>query len=1563
LITLDGFHFTKTLRNDGVLLCEGVRDSDQAKVLAKFLMNPSHDSAKAIDLRHSYEMSQRFRDLPIAEHLFFQETYKQIIVVEEQLDGCTLQAYISKGRLEPFKPRERLQLALDIAKSLAHFHHRNLWHLNLQARHIQIVDNSGPIYLLDLTSVAEQLGKLYIPPGVHHPKSRHSDLLAPEQLGMIDRRVDGRADLFQLGNLFFEMFAGQPPFPTQGDSVIRLTFKPQILRTFNSQLPGAVYALVERLLHFDPDQRVQHIDEVIACLSACLGQEAPDPYETTEPTRPEYNYRYTFKLEERDRLHHLLDRTLEGKHTWVTVGGPAGHDKSHIIRDLKGHVISKGGLFIESACNPIHRLTPHAPLRLAIGTWINLLWHYYPNILEEMQRKTQRALGKNSGLLEGIIPHWEKLIPRMPPTPSLPADMARNRFKFVFREFVTTFLDTPIPVVLVFDDMQWADESSLELLSLIRHSVQPSNLMVIAAYRDQPKKPKQFQSWHSEHFEIQPFNVEQIQEIIRGTFADPPSDPAEMAQLIHRNTNGTPFSVWQLLDIIRENCEIAKAPGGEGCIWNLVEMQNRLPRRQVRDWANHQVAQLPEETQNILAHAAHVGRNFTLKELAVLTEVPLESLRDHLLTGLKFGVLQPRSHCFAKLPWMQNEHLDQNQRLMKFRFDNNLIHGALAEKLPLEKRGACFSALANYYTDLQGDNPNARFWVADYYQHAVEMGTDVPWLTRVTAHARAGRQAKHQHALASASLYYARAVDLCEDQHWNEHFELMFSLHLEAIECAYLCRDESSAAWLHETLIEKVTDPSQRSEIFHRQSAFLRDRIRLKDALTSYLRALSELQINLPLNQPEMLSPLIAEVEERLRSSSKEELINLAPLTDPKLQQACLILGEILPLAYFIGKETFLSVVYFGLKLILEEGHHTSSARVFGAYSAMMVARDHQFAFEMAQIAEHLDREHETNIPDPGSRGFLMIFVHHWFRPISEVIQELRNEIDLATEYGDMDGFNYGIASVYASSAAYGYCLRTLKKEAQNTMPLLKEFGLTFSTSMMLIWEKFVTQLREGGKTPWRMQTTGLETILDPDIEVQSQLEHNLRLQFHLAQLMLSLIFRQVHHAAEHAELAEAHLTNYSGMPNVPKLIFYSTLAFIQAGKVNPDIKEDLQDKIEKNIGLMKTWAHFAPANRNHELALIRAEMATPDQDINPVIEQYDLAIETARQHGYLHEQALASELAGEFYLSRHREVIGRTYLNEARNLYQEWGATAKVKQLNQRAMQLEQAVSDNTAMLEKINRMNREIANTQKQLMEQESMANLGTLTAGITHEIRNPLNFITNFAAVGVELFEDLRQTLKKYKAIMGEDFEDVMTLIDDLANNNSIIQKQGARAENIVRAMLRVSRNAKDRPRPTLLNQLLDEDINLAYHGHAKRTGLGVKIHRNFSEEVKEVDLVARNISRVFLNLLNNAFYALAERKEEAGDQFQPEIWVSTRPEDEMVVVDVTDNGTGIEPDILATIFTPFFTTKPTGEGTGIGLAMSKEIVEKEHYGNLSVTSDLGRATTFTVRIPLKQADNLG
>jgi PAS domain S-box-containing protein len=271
-----------------------------------------------------------------------------------------------------------------------------------------------------------------------------------------------------------------------------------------------------------------------------------------------------------------------------------------------------------------------------------------------------------------------------------------------------------------------------------------------------------------------------------------------------------------------------------------------------------------------------------------------------------------------------------------------------------------------------------------------------------------------------------------------------------------------------------------------------------------------------------------------------------------------------------------------------------------------------------------------------------------------------------------------------------------------------------------------------------------------------------------------------------------------------------------------------------------------------------------------------------------------------------------------------------------------------------------RELQTAQASLLHAQKMAALGQLTAGIAHEIKNPLNFVNNFADLSVELLDELKETTEPAVASLEADarveFEEIVQM---LTGNLAKIAEHGRRADGIVKSMLAHSRGGSGDWQSSDINALIEEALNLAYHGaRAQDQNFNITMERDFAAGIPPIYLVPQDVTRVFLNLFGNGFYAAAKRRREAGDGFHPTLKVTTRDLGGEVEIRVRDNGTGIAPELREKLFQPFFTTKPTGEGTGLGLSISWDIVTQQHGGRIDVDSSPGEFTEFTIRLPRHQ-----
>jgi len=344
-------------------------------------------------------------------------------------------------------------------------------------------------------------------------------------------------------------------------------------------------------------------------------------------------------------------------------------------------------------------------------------------------------------------------------------------------------------------------------------------------------------------------------------------------------------------------------------------------------------------------------------------------------------------------------------------------------------------------------------------------------------------------------------------------------------------------------------------------------------------------------------------------------------------------------------------------------------------------------------------------------------------------------------------------------------------------------------------------------------------------------------------------------------------------------------------------------------------------------------------ENIKSAIEQSDALRESEKDALFNSIKAVDKELTIiEFKLERTEKVKRTTSV-----LLEE-----TIDELEKKRADVEQA---NGALKESLE----DLKSAQAQLIQSEKMASLGELTAGIAHEIQNPLNFVNNFSEVNKELIDELKD------AVASNDQEDIELILTDLAENEDKIKHHGKRAEGIVKGMLQHSRTSQGEKEPSDINVLADEYLRLAYHGlRAKDKSFNADFKCDFDESLPKINVVPQEIGRVLLNLINNAFYAVSSKASaKEASAYKPEVVVSTRSKENFFLISVKDNGPGIPEDIKDKIFQPFFTTKPTGSGTGLGLSLSYDII-KAHGGDIKLESHhVGgkekAGTEFIISIP--------
>jgi two-component system, NtrC family, sensor kinase len=424
-----------------------------------------------------------------------------------------------------------------------------------------------------------------------------------------------------------------------------------------------------------------------------------------------------------------------------------------------------------------------------------------------------------------------------------------------------------------------------------------------------------------------------------------------------------------------------------------------------------------------------------------------------------------------------------------------------------------------------------------------------------------------------------------------------------------------------------------------------------------------------------------------------------------------------------------------------------------------------------------------------------------------------------------------------------------------------------------------------------------------------------------------------------------------------------SKLAQVRSARGGGSAQQQVQEA--EDIGGHRVLTAYAPVSQTGWTVFVET----------PIAEAYAPLYASIQRTGFVLFGALALAFVAGMFLARRMVVpiqalragaarIGSGDLGQRISIKTGDEVEALADQFNDMASRLQESYADLEKKVEdrthELSQSLEDLRTAQDRLVQTEKLASLGQLTAGIAHEIKNPLNFVNNFSGVSVELIDELREALSNVKTddnVRGE----IADLMDTLRGNLEKIVQHGKRADSIVKNMLLHSREGSGEHRPVDVNALVEESLNLAYHGaRAEKQGFNITLERSFDPNAGEVDLYPQEVTRVLLNLISNGFYAATKRKTQDGDSgYEPTLAVATKNLGDRVEIRIRDNGTGIPPEVKEKMFNPFFTTKPAGEGTGLGLSISHDIIVKQHAGSIAVDTKPGEFTEFKIVLPRKAA----
>jgi len=1244
-------------------------DGDRYPVLVVSPATERPTSDNLDRLTHEYGLKDDLEDAWAARPLALARHNDRLALVLKDPGGTPLDRLLGR----PLNVSHFLHVAVPLAGALRHVHERGLVHKDIKPANILVDLASGGVWLTGF-GIASRLPREHQAPAPPEVIAGTLAYMAPEQTGRMNRLVDSRSDLYALGITFYEMLTGQLPF-TAADPMewvhCHVARQPVSPNEQVPGIPGLLSAIVMKLLAKTAEERYQTAAGVEADLRRCLaewqatGRIGPFPLGANDVSDrllvPEKLYGRECEIE---ALIAAFDRVVaQGNTELVLVSGYSGIGKSSVVNELHRALVPTRGLFASGKFDQYKRDIPYTTLAQAFQTLVRQILAKNEAELGPWQEALQNAVGPNGQLIVNLIPEVEFIIGKQPLVPDLPPQDAQNRFQMVFRRFLGAFARKEHPLALFLDDLQWLDAATLDLLEhLVTHS-EVQHLLLIGAYRDNEIGPSHplLRSLDAirragappQEIRLAPLAREDLGRLVADTLGCKPDSAAALAQLVHEKTGGNPFFAIQFFAALTEEGLLRFDHDTARWRWELDRIHAKGYTDNVVDLMVGKLIRLSTETQAVLQQLACLGNVAELTMLSIVLGKSNEDIHADLWDALRLELVE-RSEASYKFVHDRVHEAAYSIIPESMRAEAHLRIGRLlAAHTPSEKREEVIFEIVN-----QLNRGAALITARDEREQLAEFNL------------LAGQRAKATTAYASALTYLAAGAALLPKDSWERRHELAFALELQRAECEFLTGALAEAEPRLTVLSSCAANTLERAIVACLRVDLYTTLGQSSRAIAVGLDYLRYLDIDWsPHPTDEEARREYERIWSQLGSRTIEDLIE-QPLMSDRASLATLdVLIKLSPAALQTDANLFSLVTCRAINLSIERGNCDASCVACVRLGMVAGPRfgDYQAAYRFGRLGYDLVERHGLKRFEARTYMSFGSFVVPWTKHVRAGRDFLRHALQTANQMGDLVYVAYSGDHLITNLLAAGDPLDDAQREAEN--------GLAFAQKARFgpVIDRMTAQL--GLMRSLRGLTTTFGSLDDGQFD-ELRIEHRFARNPELAHAECWYWIRKLQarfFAGEYTAAVEASSRAQSLLWTMPSHFetaeyhFYGALSRAAHCNLAPafERQQDL-DALAAHHKQLQVWAANCPDNFENRAMLVGAEIARLDGCDFDAMRLYEQAIRSARAHGFIHNEALANELASRFYAAHGFEKIARAYLQDARYGYLRWGADGKVRQLEQ---------------------------------------------------------------------------------------------------------------------------------------------------------------------------------------------------------------------------------------------------------------------------------------------------------
>ncbi|MGD1905658.1 MAG: AAA family ATPase [Leptolyngbyaceae cyanobacterium] len=1276
---------------DRTTVYRALQTSTNQSVVVKALTEEYPSFAELVQFRNQYALAKNLPLSGIVRPLDLVPWGNSYALVMEDTGGQSLGDYVQQQALDL---GESLNVASQLADILHELHQQRVIHKDIKPANILIHPDSKQVKLIDF-SIASRLPKET--QALQSPGSLEGTLayLAPEQTGRMNRGIDYRTDFYGLGVTLYQLLTGQLPFTSEDPLELihcHMAQVPPAVDQLNPDVPTMVSEIVAKLMAKNAEDRYQSALGLKHDLKRCSTQwtEAGAVAAFTLGERdisdlfliPEKLYGREAEVQQ---LLNAFDRVAQGTSELMLVAGFSGIGKTAVINEVHKPITRQRGYFIKGKFDQFNRNVPFSAFVQAFRDLVRQLLSESDGELATWKAQVIDALGENAQVIIDLIPELETILGPQPAVPELSGMAAQNRFNLLFQQFIQVFTTAEHPLVIFVDDLQWADSTSLDLMQVLMSGSSTEHLLLLGAYRDNEVVPDHPLIITVEEMDragaaiqtitLCPLKFEHLNQLIADTLHAPVSLVSPLTELIMQKTQGNPFFVAQFLNVLHQEQFICLDADAGYWQCDLVQVQAAALTNDVVELVVSRLQKLPAITQDVLKLAACIGANFDLETLAVVSKKPQAEVEAALWEALQARFILPQSDVYKF-------HLEANVIAHEAMADININYHFLHDRvqqaaywlIPDSQKPITHLKIGNLLVANRSEIEleDQLFDIVNHLNIGIELlATSAERQQLRQLNFKAALKAKKATAHGMTYQYALIGINLLASNSWHEHYEQTLALHELAAESAYLKGNfEQSQQW-SEVILRHVQTPLDEVKANEINLFIHSAQGQSSQAIAIGQEILGRLGVSIPTApSPADIQKAWAEVGDMIPPAEKSQsLLDLSVMTDRYALAALKILNSMAATVYLTQPQLFPLIILAQVKLSLLHGNTPISAGAYARYSFMLCGKKNDIlaGYEFGRLALSLSERFSHK--ETSTRVLLMVgaLTFPWKTHLKESIPLLQKAYQFGLESGNLDGA--ALSRYYESQSSYlvGTKLEDLTHKITTYSTQIRQIKQSLHLSNNELLRQIALNLTSSSKNPEKLIGEAFnENEMMPIYQSSNNMLGLYCLYLHKA--ILCYWFDQGEKALEHIEIAANYLMASTSQPTVPLFYLYDSLSRLSIYDAASGSEQScITSQVEDNQRKLAFWAEHAPMNFQHKHDLVLAEKCRCLSQKLEAIEAYDRAITGAKANGYIQEEALAHELAAEFYLDWGKEKIAAVYMQDAYYCYARWGAKAKVADLETR--------------------------------------------------------------------------------------------------------------------------------------------------------------------------------------------------------------------------------------------------------------------------------------------------------